>query len=307
MKYDLQRLFEKHGVPYGDVNRRGWMPVGTCPKCGGADRLAWHPGHQRFFCWMCKGQPTVETVAHLLGQPLGNVFKLLERFPLFYTPGEVEVERPKGGAAKQLYPNGTGRPTPGVTNYLVRRGFDPDRVRAEFGDFYATPGHAPELPNRLIAPLYYQGRAVSWQARAIAPNCPKPLRYHTCPPEKEITYHKNLVYGLDSVRGDTGVVVEGLFDCWKLGPGAVHTFGVAWLPAQLSVLVKRFKRLFVMYDSQGPADPLGDAQAQGVALAQAASLLGVEAYAVDAESAKDPGDLTVEEARNVMQELGVGL
>lgn len=307
MKYDLQRLFEKYGVPCGDVNRRGWLPVGTCPKCGGSDRLAWHPGRQRFYCWMCKGQDTVETVAFLLGQPVGNAFRLLQDYPLFYVAGEEDKERPKGGAVKLTLPAQAEplRSGDSAGRYLVRRGLDPDQVTAEFGQQYRTPGYAPNLPNRLVAPLYYEGEAVSWQARSVLKDCPKPLRYHTCPPELEVMYHKSLVYGLDSVRGDTAVVVEGLFDVWKLGPGAVHTFGVSFLPAQVGLLAKRFKRLFVMYDSKGEEDVLGLAQRQGLALAQAVSLLGVEAYQVDAESAKDPGDLSVGEARNVMRELGV--
>jgi len=258
---------------------------------------------------MCKGLPTADTVAGLLNVSIGEALRQLEAFPLFYVPGEREEERPRGGASALAFPK-YARPLERdgtAWRYLaLRRGLDPDRVRAEFGEQYETPGHAPELPNRLIAPLYIGGAAVSWQARAMAPNCPKPMRYHTCPPDREVVYHKSTVYGLDAVRGDTGVVVEGLFDCWKLGPGAVHTFGVSWLPAQLAVLAKRFRRLFVMYDSKGEADPLGDAQRQGRMLAEAASLLGVEAYAVDAENAKDPGDLPLEEARSLMKELGTG-
>ena len=135
------------------------------------------------------------------------------------------------------------------------------------------------------------------------PLCEKKWRYHTCPPNQEVVWHESILYGLDQVPGDTCVVVEGLFDVWKLGPGAVHCFGTSWIESQLMVLASRFKRVVVLFDSKGPDDPEGKAQASGTRLAQALAGLGVTSSVADAETDKDPGDMPIGEARAMMHAL----
>lgn len=306
MKYDLDILFTRYGVPHDEPNHRGWVEL-DCPECGGVGRLGWSPAGQCFKCWLCGMLPLYETLAALLGVPIGGVKALLDGCEVKGAFGPAEIQKPRGGAASLVYPVTAGPLQGNHIAYLRRRKLDPAQVEQEFGKQYGTLEHDPLLPNRLVAPLYYQGKAVSWQARNIHTKCPHALRYHTCPPEQEVTYHKDLVYGLSTAvqRGRTGVVVEGLFDVWKCGPGAMHTFGTAWLPAQLLLLAASFKRVYVMFDSKGPADPLGLAQQQGQRLAEALSLLGVEAFNVDPESAKDPGDWEYSEARSAMAEFGI--
>jgi len=303
--YDLERLFSDNAVPHTSANRRGWVTL-DCPNCGGVGRLGWHQQRQMFFCWMCKRLPFDRTLKQVSGRSLQELAGLLERYKGWVEVGE-ENERPKGGAAVLKFPAYTSALIGSHKRYLKERGLDYEQVIAEFGEIYGTPGYAPLLPNRLVAPLYLDGQAVSYQARNILKECPKARRYHTCPPEEEIVYHRSTVYGLDACRGMSCVVVEGLFDVWKLGPGAVHTFGVAWLPAQLLTIAKRFKRVFVMYDSKGEDDPRGLAQRAGKELAAGLAGLGVDAATIDPEDAKDPGAWKLEDARRIMHELLGGI
>ena len=298
---DIDKLLRDCGVSHEPMNRRGAVTLG-CPKCGSRDNLAWLAKRGYFRCWSCGVLPLVETLAQVTGLPAPSIGPLLQKYQVRQVGGAIE-ETPKGGAEILKYPDGTGSLLPAHVNYLRNRGLDPDQVQQEFGKIYGTPPEAPELPNRIIVPLYLNGRAVSWQARNIHPLCDKRFRYHTCEPSREVVWHKECVYGLDSCIGDTGVVVEGVFDVFKCGPNAIHVFGTSWLDAQLRVIAGRFKRVFVMFDAQGPDDPQGKAQAAGLRLAQALAGLGVDAAVADPESSKDPGDWPIAEARAMMRKL----
>jgi hypothetical protein len=56
------------------------------------------------------------------------------------------------------------------------------------------------------------------------------------------------LYNLDSVR-KTVVIVEGVTDVWRIGDGAVATFGTQYTKAQLALLIG-IKRAFVMFDAE---------------------------------------------------------
>jgi predicted transcriptional regulator len=300
-KYDILRLFRDRGVSFDSPNTRGFATL-QCPKCGG-DRLGYSPEMQFFSCWLCKGLPFARTLAGILKVQQSEVWKALEPYA---GKGVVirKAEKVRGGAAELVYPQYTGKLQANHIAYLRKRGLDAEQVIEEFGMIYGIPGHAPKLANHIVAPLYLDGEAVSYQCRSIVPTCPKEKRYWTCPPLQEKIWHKSILYGLDQVPGDTAVVVEGLFDCFKAGFGAVHCFGVSFLPAQVLVLAKRFKKVFVAFDSKGPSDPKGLAQRAGRELAEALSGLGVEAAVVDI-GAKDFGDLPLSEARSIMADLGM--
>ena len=297
---NIEKLFDDCGVPHESMNRRGVVSL-ACPKCGSSDNLAWISKRGYFRCWSCGVLPLVSTLSQLTGLLAPAVVQLLKKYQVRQI--ESKEVTPQGGAQHLEYPDCTGALLSSHISYLKKRGLDPDQVQSEFGMIYGTPAHAAELPNRLIAPLYLKGDAVSWQARSIHPACDKKYRYHTCPPAQEVIWHKETLYGLDQVPGDMCAVVEGLFDCWKLGPGAVHCFGTSWLDAQMYELATRFKRVVVMFDAMGPDDPQGKAQASGRRLAEALAGLGVVAAIADIESSKDPGDMPIEEARALMREI----
>ena len=299
--HDILRLFRDRGIQYSAQNSRGFVQL-HCPKCGG-DRLGFNSESSSFYCWLCRKMPFSRTVAQLLNTTEIEAWKILEKYrgSISYCKKE---EKKRGGAQELKYPKYIGLMAASHRNYLKKRGLDPDQVVSEFGQVYGMPPHAPFLANTIIAPLYYEEEAVSWQARSIVSTCPKARRYCTCRPEDEIIWHKELVYGMDSVPGDMFVAVEGLFDVWKCGPGAIHTFGTSWLDKQAALLARKFRKGYVMYDAQGSADPNGIAQRAGRALAAALAGLGLEMAVVDPQDAKDPGDWPLDKARGFMRELG---
>lgn len=291
---DLSTLLLEAHIQHGPPNPRGWINDLPCPFCG-KNHLGWNINHGRFFCWACLGHPTLLTLSRLLGITQTKARELLAKAG--QQPAKPLSSAVQGHSRGRFtLPPGTGEGRDPHKAYLIRRGFDPGQVLREWGFLATGPDTQPIFANRIIAPLTLRGEMVSWQGRSIHPNCPPDRRYRTAPPEWESVFHKNTVYGLDQVVGDSVLVVEGMMDVWKMGPGAVHTFGVSWTRGQLAALMT-FRRVVVGYDNEP------DAQVCGTWLAEELASLGVDAAVVCPDSGKDWGDLPITQARVILQEI----
>jgi len=117
-------------------------------------------------------------------------------------------------------------------------------------------------------------------------------RYLPCPKEKEAEPHQTVLYGGDRVPpGGPVVIVEGIMDAWKLGPGAVGIHGQKCTPSQLLKLIRSGIRKAGVF-----LDP--DAGESSEALCSVLSGAGLEVYEIRADT--DPGDLPEEEARKII-------
>jgi DNA primase len=165
-------------------------------------------------------------------------------------------------------------------NYLTRRGFaNPDQLAKQWG--LRGTGPIGEYKFRIIAPIDYNGRMVSYQGRDVTGK--SPLRYKACPKEKELMNHKHTLYGMDKATQESVIVVEGIVDVWKLGPGAVATYGTQFTWQQVTLLARRWKRRYIAFDA--------DAQGQAMKLANTLSTLSGEVHLVQWPARwKDPGD-----------------
>jgi hypothetical protein len=183
--------------------------------------------------------------------------------------------------------------------YLKKRGFSHPQDLVETYGLQGT-GPVGEYNHRIVAPIFLKGRLVSYQARDITGKSQLP--YKACAEENEVLHHKHLLYAEDLVPGDTVVVVEGIVDAWKLGPGAVATFGIGFSIEQVR-RIARFKTRFILYD----LDPKGHGQTAARNLCH--TLMGFPGRTDYAQllnlkkGQKDPGDLEEKEARKIMRSL----
>jgi hypothetical protein len=144
--------------------------------------------------------------------------------------------------------------------YVESRGFDPNELAALWDVRYCTrttedqdgliPGTrtiARMVRGRLIVPVYRSGDLVGWQARALGPAEPK---YYTMPGLKK----SHLLFNGDRARKYRfGVVVEGVFDAFRVGDRAVALLG--------KTLSEHQKKLALSYWSMGALCILLDADA----------------------------------------------
>ena len=124
--------------------------------------------------------------------------------------------------------------------YLKSRGFAYKTIGKFYDVHFCVEGNKI-CQDRLIIPIYYRGKMVGWQARAIYEVDWKQSlfpKYYTAPgtPRREILYNID-----NAAKYKTGIIVEGVTDVWKVGPQAVCTFGANMTLDQQRLFKKNFK------------------------------------------------------------------
>lgn len=219
---------------------KGWCGT-ICPWCGrGTDNfgLGFNLSTGAATCWKCGNANPAKALSALTGLPVGKCIELL---------GGMDrprwVERPTG---KYVPPHPLEPLGEVHCRYLYRRGFDPDEL-VRLWSLQATTIHA-RLGWRIFIPVHLRGEAVSWTTRAIGE---KAKRYVNASPSEEAVPLKRLLFGADYVR-HCAVVVEGPFDVFRIGPGAVATLGLQYTGAQAAKLAKVPVRV-VAFDNEPTA------------------------------------------------------
>lgn len=300
---NFQLFCEDHGIPIAGPGDRhymeGWLNT-PCPFCSGHDgnHLGFNKKSRYFFCWRCKFISPFKVIRALSGETATRrVMELLEQYEgRPYLRERVTSEEDKGGEITL-----PGRELGELhQNYLRSRNYDPLATVARYG--VTGTGMMDKLKYRLVIPITYKGRIVSYTARDVTGK--HALRYISCAKENEARNHKHCLYGLDNVTGDAVVVVEGVFDAWRLGFGAVATFGVSWTPQQ-ALLLAKFKRRYILFDSvkdTGAPDVEAIRQAEALAACVETKTTHTEIIQI---GKKDPDSLDADDARKLMQELGI--
>lgn len=249
----------------------GWLGL-DCPLCTPDSqhyRLGVALDSGSCSCWVC-GPQSFPYMLSLLTRQSTESWKV--RLSGVWTHDFAKVE----AAGSLVKPHGVGPMQGPHRRYLEGRRFDPD----ELEDVWAVQGigMAPRLCWRLYVPVYVEEREVSWTTRAL---CDWTTRYVSARPSEEAMRHKDVLGGEDLTEGVV-CAVEGPSDAWRVGPGAVWTFGAKVTNAQVWRL-SRYARRLVCLDGEG------EAQESARRVCGMLSGLPGETVNVVLESAKDPG------------------
>jgi DNA primase len=295
--FDAERFLTDYGIDHRRHHKhvtRGWVGI-ACPFCTG------NPGYHGGFnvedgyynCWRCGGHWLIKVVATLTRTDLAQARRIAARYLTGDTAQRHSGPRPQAEVCE--LPEGCGEMGRRHRDYLRRRGFDPEVMEV----FWRAMGTGPvgAYKNRIIAPVYFNNQLVSYLGRDITDR--QPEKYKTCGPgDSVMTKNDGLLYGMDRAREKQCVFVEGFLDVWKLGPGAISTFGIEWSQLQLYEIPRRFDRAFTLFDAED------EAQKQAEQIARQVEILGVEVESLVLKNHNDPGELTSTEAREVMAGLG---
>jgi len=265
--------------------RPGWIQM-DCPYCGkGTSKyhLGLNESHGYCNCWRCGPHSLIKVLEELSGLTTREIYPLLQAIPRRIQTREV----PKTGHLK--LPKHIGELTSAHKRYLTNRGFDPQEITELWG--VGGIGLSSHLGWRLFIPVAFRHETVSWTTRAIG-NAAR--RYISASPEEETIQHKSLLYGEDLVAHAI-VIVEGPLDAWRIGPGAVATFGLSYTSEQI-MRMKHYPIRVVCFD-KGQVE-----QAQAKRLADTLSLFPGETYSVVLDS-KDPGTASRVEIKRLRQFL----
>ena len=154
-----------------------------------------------------------------------------------------------------ILPSHTSNLVPRHKKYLQSRGFDADKLQALWG--LQSTGPMSKLDeswyrNRILIPIYWNGKMVSFQTRAVGKD---PIKYKACGKQREQVNHQNILYGYQEFwqQERVGICVEGVTDVWKLGCYAFAVFGIEFTNNQVNQMRNQFDRVAILFDDDRQA------------------------------------------------------
>lgn len=291
MKIDLEKLCTVAGIPFktsGDHHcSEGWIQL-QCPYCrDGKYHLGWNIASQQFNCYACGSHSTIKVLSLLLNKQPSYVYSYVQRFLL--DKSQI-VTRKRESARECKLPAGSNSLTRRHKKYIQNRGFIPEKLE-ELYNIKGTPAYAP-IGARVVIPIYCDGILISWTARSVTDTDP---RYLICPKNKEAMSNRSVLYGWQYGM-KMAVVVEGIFDAWRLGPGAVATMGLGFSPEQVELL-STLNKVYILFDNDKPARKRSMDMAERLILLTDVSVLELSGY-------HDPAEVPQKKADKWMKELG---
>lgn len=287
MKYI--EILQQYNIPYKTEGhhhcRQGWIQT-DCPFCG-KNTHKWHLGYnisnKYCTCWRCGWHPLIKVIAELTGLSFRKSVKLIDDIPATSVP---EIKQKTG---KLTLPSNIGKLQLPHKRYLKQRGFDWKRLIKQWE--IKGIGISAKLNWHIFIPISFRGELVSWTTRTIGNNKAK---YNSAPVECESINHKTILYGEDYATNSI-IITEGPLDVWKIGPGAVATFGMSYTTSQVERMT-RFPRRYVCFDNEKLA------QQKAKQLCDLLSIFDGETYNITLDS-KDPGEAKPKEIKQLRKLL----
>lgn len=235
---NFQEILDKHRVSYkteGQYTRAGWIQFQCCFCGGGADPNKPYCGYSiqsgAVHCWNCGKHRVIDTLIKLTGLNYREVKQIYDR-PTRYLDPKLKY----GG--KLVLPKIYGPLETPHRKYLEGRGYDVEKLVQLW--HLKGIGLSTQFQWRILIPIEVYGETVSWTTRSISDNVPD--RYISAKESQEVVHHKHVLYGEDYCQ-NACIVVEGPTDVWRVGPGAVGTFGTGFSMEQVWRIIRYPKRI----------------------------------------------------------------
>ena len=300
---NFEKLFADYKVEYNNRVNRGWTNV-TCPFC---DDKTFNGGFNNagnyFHCWKCGAHDFKQALSRTINVPINEINGIIEE----YAGRNVilnKLNNKKTSIKKIELPSDTF--TTMERKYLRERNFEPKYLHDKYK--LVGGGIAGDWKYRIIIPLIYDGKIVSWTGRSILSKRQlqelKIPRYKNLSIEKSVIDPKSILYNLDNCKNKVGVLTEGPFDVMRLGNDFFCSFGTQLTQAQISLIKSRFEKIFIMFDNEIEAQ--NKARKFGLQI----SSIGVDVELVDAYGdfgKNDGGELTESEVQVIRKELDLKL
>lgn len=306
----IEKLLNDFSIEYITSGNKhcspGWVNI-HCPFCEGSRNyhLGYSLNDNFFKCWRCGWHSIIETLSKLLGMSNLDAKRLVSsqyEGPPFFTAQEKLNIHPKIKGYK--LPSGTLALNVRHRHYLIERGFNPEKLEQDWGILGTGPislldNH--DYKHRIIAPIFWQGKPVSFQARDVTGK--SDLRYKACPKDREEVLHQNILYARKDIHTNPPevlIVVEGITDAWRLGAhNTVALFGMEFSQSQINALIRivgNRKRIMVVFDNEQQA------KMQAKKLMAELRMREIKTWSKDILT--DPGDMPQREADQLIDAIG---
>lgn len=297
---DFVQLCRDYGIDYR-IDVQGWTNI-FCPLHSNGDR-GYKGGLNNeggfYHCWTCGGHDIKSILSDILELPYREVEKILEQYST-YISIRTKLNKKNKSASKVILPmEGLNKQ---CKRYLLKRNFDPDYLQSKYKLCGATL--TGEWAGRLIIPIYYKNKLVSFQGRSLLSKerCKELgiLRYKTLSKKQSIIDPKHILYGLDNCNKKHIIVVEGAPDKWRFGDNCAATLGTSVTDEQKNIILK-YDRIIIIFD------PEKEAQERALKLGNELNLIDSKKKVeiIDMEKDYDIGDSSNKEIRRLKKELGL--
>lgn len=316
MKVDYESIFRKYNIDYWTEGKNvtpGWVNV-QCPFCDdGSNHLGFNPKTGATSCWRCGKHHPNAALSTLLRITDEEAAKLFHKYKSKsskskHTQTKEEHDKPE----EVTYPGNVSELSKQHRKFLKKRKFQPEWLEAMFQIMGTGPvsklknekGKEINFKNRILAPIYWNRKPVSWQTRSVSDNVD--LKYITCPMCYEIENHKKILYGMpfaewNKHRNNTGIIVEGITDVWRLGgetDNVCATFGIEFTLSQVLAIKACFDNVVIVFDNE----PI--AQSKAEKLKTKLSNIGVAAQICNPlQEGTDPADLDDKDVSSFVKEV----
>lgn len=288
---DIRDFLTKNGIEWRTKgkNMSGKFIGVNCPFC---NDTTYHggisPQHPLWFsCWRCGSSRLEKVISSILKIPWTEASRRIRESEITEEYKEEKEKKPFS------LPDDCCSMRKRHKDYLRKRGFDPDFLESEYR--LLGTGSYSDYPNRIIVPVYSEGKIVSFIGRDITGE--QSARYKACAEEKEVIHYKRLLYNYDRVvKQDRCVVVEGVTGVWKLGKCAVATFGIRYTLEQLRLLTV-FKKVIVFFDSDPKARLFSER------LCNHLETFNIKTTNIFLDDGRDSGELTKREIKEITGDL----
>lgn len=302
---DIIEFFDEHDIEYwkgGKNVSQGWINI-QCPFCGDdSNHLGIRLKDLTCHCWKCGKKNLIKIISEVLNtsyKEARELSKEIEGSKVVLNVDPIDLRRLGRTKHLVLMPDDASIHFPKLhREYLRGRGFPPFRIIRQYK--LKAVYNSGKYCFRIIIPIFKNGELKSFTSRDVT-GYGEPKYLHASPSESAVKA-KDLIYNLDSVNeGGDAVLVEGVIDVWKLGDGAISTFGTNVSGKQYVELAnKNIRTLFLLFDADKP----GKIAAIKTSKIVAPIVDSVEIVKLDSEK-NDPGALSIEEAEIAMRELGL--
>jgi len=301
MAHRLINFLEDNRINYitqGKNVTPGWVEI-QCPYRWCSDKskhLGINLNSGMHSCWVCGAKGGMEKlISILLKVPYGQAEEIAEEYGLRSSSFAHPVEE-KVRAHEVSLPKRMKYVLPELhRKYLWQRNYDPDFIANRYGVGATLVDR--EWGWRLIIPVELDGHIVTFVGRDVTGR--QTLRYKGYSDELSIRTTKETLYNIDSVD-DSLIIVEGVFDMWRIGDPAVAIFGTALTPYQIELLKgRRLKKVLIWLDKTAKRE----AKKIEGALQNIVDPNMVFTYQYESRDPKDPDLFSQDRVRNIVEDF----
>lgn len=292
---DIREVLDDLNICYTESGKNvsnGWIGV-TCPFCGDdSNHLGICLNTPVISCFKCG---ITGTIIKYLAEELHSYSKAKEILSNSI-PREMkffEKQKQEHAINVKLPQDASKQITKAHAEYLKNRNYDYQYLTKKYNLYFCGP--TSYWMNRIIVPITKRNKLITFTSIDIASN--SFLRYRHLSDEKSIISIKHCLFGLEFIKNNTTCcLVEGIFDQFRIGDGAVCGFGIKITPEQKQLLTK-FNKIVIAFDGDAPGRQGAEEIANDISVFSDVEIL-------DLPDGIDPDKLNKEDIRYIRNKIG---